>query len=90
MVKLATLEEVRAGGVFKYVRMADDSFRLAEVTPWLEHRQMATREECPKSAGSVAVRHGSLKTIFHGSGTLGLPSLPDDEELMHKLVFGDA
>lgn len=89
MVKLATLKEVAAGGVFKYVRMGDDTVRFAEVTPWLEHRQMAQPDEGIKSAGSVAVRQGSLTTIFPGSGTLGVPALPDDEEVMQRLVFGD-
>lgn len=91
--KLASVEEVRHGGVFKYVRMADDSLRFVEVTAWTpDHAQMIDVDEVARSAGSVAVDplKSYVRTIFHGSMSLKLPSLPDDEDLIKRHLFPEA
>lgn len=87
---LVTPAEVAQGGVFKYVRLADDSLRFANIDTQPEHCQMVDENDpTPKSAGSIVVRSDrSVMTINHGSMTLKLPSADDDEEVICKAIFG--
>lgn len=88
-IKLSTIDEVRAGGVFKYVRMHDDSLRFVAIdwyTP--NHDEMVGEGEVAKSAGSISVseRDLAVRISSYGSSTLSLPSLQDDEDLIQRAV----
>lgn len=83
-------EIAQFGGVFKYVRLADDSIRFSDVSTLPEHCQMVDENDpTPKSAGSIVVRPDkTVRTLTHGSMTLNLPSAADDEEIIHRAIFG--
>ena len=103
IAKLATLEDVRRGGYFKYVRMADDTFRFAAVGPGLitpRHSDMIGASESAKSAGgvitdpscgggeAVITRREGARVVMRGSMTLSLPTKEDDERMIAVAVFG--
>lgn len=92
--KLTPHELVRLGGVFKYVRMADDTLRFISVgffTP--EHREMVETGETAKSAGAVCVmpsdgrRPPDASVVMKGSMTLKLPTLEDDERAIVRALW---
>lgn len=90
-VKLASLDEVRAGlTFFKYVRMPDDSVRFVAIdflTP--DHAQMIDEGEAAKSAGSITVRKKVVELKSSGSSTLKISfSMSDDVEIITRLLFG--
>lgn len=94
-VRLATPDTVRQGGVYKYVRMVDDTVRFVEVSFYTpDHIQMIDEGEVAKSAGSIVVRPqlsaDRVRTCFHGSQTLRLPSLEDDEAVIASLLFPES
>lgn len=90
-VKLADLDQMRReSGIFKYVRLVDDSVRFVAIdfyTP--DHCQMVDPGEQPVSGGSISVQPDArvVRTITHGSSTLRLPSLPDDEEIITRVLW---
>lgn len=89
LAKLASIDEVRRGGLFKYVRMADDTFRFAAYGTWTpEHRDMIDRSEIAKAGGGVRTETGGAEVIMRGSMSLNLPTLEDDEHLIAILVNG--
>lgn len=83
LAKLSTLEEVRAGGIFKYVRMPDDTFRFADVLSFPEHRFMIdeAKNERAVSAGTVRVPLDTKEPCMesYGSFTLGIKRPLDDD-----------
>jgi len=92
-VKLADIEAIRReNSIYKYVRMADDSLRFVEISFYTpDHAQMVDPDEQAISGGSIAVSADSrvVRTITHGSSSLRLPSLPDDEEIIARALWPD-
>lgn len=88
MVKPAEVDDLRRGGVFKYVRLSDDTFRFVEYgnyTP--EHRELVSAAEVAKSGGAVETFDGQAKVVMRGSMTLRVPTLEDDESRISALLF---
>lgn len=83
LAKLSTLEQVKAGGIFKYVRLPDGSFRFSDVLTYPEHRFMldGSKGEQAVSAGTVRVPIGGQEPSMEGYGsfTLGIKRPMDDD-----------
>lgn len=81
LARLVGLDEVRVGGIFKYVRMQDGSFRFADIHGMPEHWQMIDAGEVAVSAGTVRadVRSKSASMLTYGSTTLGIVRPLDDD-----------
>lgn len=80
--RLSGLDEVRQGGLFKYVRLPDGSFRFADVCSFPEHRFMIDQSETAVSAGTVRVsldEDRDVRMEGYGSITLGIKRPLDDD-----------
>lgn len=90
--RLSGLDEVRQGGIFKYVRMPDGSFRFSDVCSFPEHRFMVEDVETAASAGTVRVSFDADREVRmenYGSVTLGIKTpLDDDVERIRELLWG--
>ena len=90
--ELTSLDEVRRGGMFKYVRMPDESLRFSDVCTMPEHRHMIHATEIAISAGTVRVGYDdsrSLRMETYGSVTLGIKEpLEDDLDRISTLLWG--
>lgn len=94
--QILPLEAVRRGGYFKYVRMADDTFRFVAIGGLFspEHRDMIDAGEKAQAGGGVIIEppycgsRGGARIVMNGSMTLKLPTLEGDEHLIAELIFG--
>lgn len=90
LARLSELDEVRVGGIFKYVRMKDGAFRFADIHGLPEHWQMIDSSEVAVSAGTARVdaRAKSASMLTYGSSTLGIVRpLDDDIERIEALLW---
>ncbi len=91
LTRLTDVFEVRAaGGIFKYVRMQDGSFRFASIHGLPEHWQMVDAGEAAVSAGTIRIdaRTKSISMLTYGSSTLGITRpLKDDIEKIETLLW---
>jgi len=88
---LSTLDSVRSGGIFKYVRLGSE-FRFLAIEALPNHSDAVDEGELPTSAGTVRV-NGQLRTVemaSYGSMTLGI-SYSDSTDLpeIDKLLWGE-
>ena len=92
LVRFSGIDEICAsGGIFKYVRMADGSFRFADIHGLPEHWQMVDSGEVAVSAGTVRVdtKAKEISTLTYGSSTLGIARpLDDDVQKIEALLCG--
>lgn len=91
LTRLSEVDEVLAqGGIYKYVRMKDESFRFADIHGMPEHWQMIDAGEIAASAGTVRVdvKPKSASMLTYGSSTLGIVRpLDDDIERIEALLW---
>lgn len=95
LARLTSIEDVRKndGEMYKYVRMADGSFRFADIQSLPEHRFMIDpiTNEVAVSAGTVVIDATAKVAVEagYGSATLGIArSMPDDMEKIEALLWG--
>jgi hypothetical protein len=91
MIKPDTLATARKGGLFKYVRMADNSIRFISFDrPWIpNHSDVVDHGERAFSAGTVEIlcKTKEVRMERPDSMTLGIKSAPDDLAVIKAFVW---
>lgn len=94
---LSPKQEVCEGGRFKYVRLNTGEIRFVDVCKtWVAHAGMVDSDETPVAGGFIRVapngigndRSRLVEVTGYGSSSLSVPSLPDDEDVIQKFLFG--
>jgi len=91
MIKCDDAICARKGGLFKYVRMADNSIRFISFDrPWIpNHSDMVRHGEQPFSAGTVEIdaKTKDIQMDRPDSMTLGIKSAPDDLATIKEILW---
>lgn len=81
IARLCGPDHVKSGGIFKYVRMQDDSFRFSDIETMPDHWLMIDRAlgEIAVSAGTIQVGRDGVSMTSYGSMTLKITRPLDDD-----------